>query len=470
MDACRILVMDLNPTPDLANALQGILATCVSPRFLIQRESTSLQGSTQLRNDLAEKIPPNSAELILMVLSAKDLNRISPIIGSIVRRGTPSVAVVDGGSLEDRMHLLQLGACDFITPPLQSVDIIPRLWRLLEQKNQDGAVAEVLREKLGMRQLIGSSPVFLAAIEKIPAVAKCDVTVLITGETGTGKELCARAIHYLSPRSSQPFIPVSCGAIPADLIENELFGHVQGAFTSAHASQPGLIQEVKRGTLFLDEVDCLPVPAQVKLLRILQEREYRQLGSTKVQHADIRVVAATNIDLDQAVSGGTFRKDLYYRLNVVPIDLPPLRERKEDIPSLSRHFLMKYAREFGKRFTDLTSEAIQRLLAYDWPGNVRELENVIERAAIFSTTILIDLEDIRLLAHETPAVQDSFREAKARAVSAFEKSYIRDLLLAFEGNISKSARAAGKNRRAFWELIRKHRIDVKGFRLAAHQE
>ncbi len=342
-----------------------------------------------------------------------------------------------------------------------------RTLRLRKQVPESETVTQTLKEKLGLRQLIGESPAFLAEISKISAVARCDVSVLISGETGTGKEVCARAIHYLSPRAHNPFVPVNCGAIPAELVENELFGHERGAFTDASTSQCGLIHEAEGGTLFLDEIDCLPLLAQVKLLRFLQERQYRPLGSAKTQEADVRVIAATNIDLGEAIRAGRLRQDLYYRLNILPLTLPPLRERREDIPLLARHFLAKYAAEFNKQVTDFSPDAIPALVLYEWPGNVRELEHIVERAVVLSEQAVIRKADIVLPHMETPACQDSFQEAKAKVIARFEKTYIQDLLRAYQGNITRAAQAARKNRRAFWQLLRKHRIDVDSFKISA---
>ena len=316
--------------------------------------------------------------------------------------------------------------------------------------------------------MIGESPAFLAAIEQVPLVARCDATVLISGETGTGKELVARAVHYLSPRAKKPFIAVNCGAIPPDLVENELFGHERSAYTGATAPQPGLIQEAEGGTLFLDEVDSLPLLAQVKLLRFLQEKEYRPLGAGRMLKADVRVVAAANSDLEGAVEAGRLRQDLYYRLSVIPLRLPALRERREDIPLLARHFLAKYAREMGRPARGLSPGALQALLAHPWPGNVRELEHVVQRAVVLSQ----DQEEVgaghivlpRSRRPEARPAVEGFQQAKARAVAEFEAAYIRDLLLLHQGNISHAAKSAEKNRRAFWELIRKHGIDVRSFR------
>ena len=323
-----------------------------------------------------------------------------------------------------------------------------------------------LKEALGLKRLIGESPAFVEQIQKLPAVARCDAGVLISGETGTGKELIARAIHYLSPRASGPFIPVNSGAIPVDLLENELFGHERSAFTGAQTARPGLIEEADGGTLFLDEVDSLPPLAQVKLLRFLQEKEFRRLGSTRVQKSDVRVIAATNADVEAAVAQGKIRRDLYYRLNVIPVVLPPLRERREDIPLLANHFLRRYAEELGQACRDLTAEAMQVLQEYNWPGNVRELEHVIERAVVLSgDRPQIEAEAIDLpRSSPRPALPRSFQEAKALAVARFERSYLEELLALYRGNISRAARAAQKNRRALWELIRKHAIDARRYR------
>ena len=314
------------------------------------------------------------------------------------------------------------------------------------------------------KKIIGQSPLFSGVMNKIPIVAQCDASVLISGETGTGKELCAQAIHYFSPRAKKPFVPVDCGSIPKELVENELFGHKPGAFTSADTSQRGLIEEADGGTLFLDEIVSLPITAQVKFLRFLQEKEYRPLGSTKTLLADVRVIAASNIDGEEAVRDGHLRRDLYYRLNVFPIRLPPLRDRGADILLLAHHFLAGYSAQFNKQVSDFSPEAMQVLLLYDWPGNVRELEHVVQRAIALTEHTVIRLCDIILPRIEPSPLQRPFRQAKAKVIAQFEKDYVTKLLLAHQGNITRAARAAQKNRRAFWQLIRKHRIDVQRFK------
>ena len=231
-------------------------------------------------------------------------------------------------------------------------------------------------QKLGMADLIGQDPVFLEAAGKIPLVADCDATVLITGETGVGKEVCAHAVHYLSKRADKPFVPVNCGAIPLNLVENELFGHRKGAFTDTHGNQQGLLAEAEGGTLFLDEIDSLPQDAQSKLLRLLQDKTYRPLGETKSVRADIRIIAATNADLRQKAQAGAFRMDLFYRFSFTLL-LPPLRDRRTDVPVLAEYFLEKHGKEYGRGRKTLSAAALQKLLSYHWPGNIRELQNIM---------------------------------------------------------------------------------------------
>jgi DNA-binding NtrC family response regulator len=374
------------------------------------------------------------------------------------------MVVVEACEPNEMLEWLKSGAADFLTVPLRRIDVLPRVWRLLEHYNLDGPVPRSRTAKEGVGELVGESQEFLREIEKIPSIAKCDASVLISGETGTGKELCARAIHYLSPRKRRAFIPVNCGAIPADLVENELFGHEPGAFTGAKTSRTGLIQEADGGTLFLDEIDCLPLLSQVKLLRFLQEKEFRSLGSTKICEADVRIIAATNADCEEALRTGKLRRDLYYRLNVIPLNLPSLRQRGEDVLLLARYFLVKHATRLNKPIVGFSTSAMRKLYFYEWPGNVRELEHIIMRAVVLSGDEVIRADDITLLDQVDPAGSESFQEAKDRIVAEFEKTYIRSLLLKCSGNISEAARLAHKNRRAFWELIRKHHISVKSLR------
>ena len=461
----RIFILDLNPANSLSATVEKILR---SSSYRVELRKALFNGEIPMRGvGVADTIARFKPDTIFLVLSPGHLSDFDALAGFI--RSTLSdqrlIVVIEGGEPEKLAELLKLGNVDFITPPLRAFDVLPRLGRLFEAPLANESLVRRIKEKLGLKRLVGESRAFLTEINKIPVVANGDASVLIFGETGTGKELGARAIHYLSRRSGKPFIAVNCGAIPVELLENELFGHAQGAYTGANTAQDGLIREADAGTLFLDEIDCLSLPAQVKLLRFLQDKEYKMLGSTKVCRADARIIAATNIDLENAAREGRFRLDLFYRLNVVPLALPPLRERREDIPLLARHFLEKYAFEFEKDVFDFTAEAMRILLLHNWPGNVRELENVVARAVIFARQKDIRCDEIVLSRSEPlPQQASSFKKAKAVAVEQFEKKYIHELLLANCGNISKAAKAAQKNRRAFWELIRRYKIDVQNFR------
>ncbi|CAG0943704.1 Transcriptional regulatory protein QseF [Candidatus Brocadiaceae bacterium] len=457
----KILLLDTDPSGNLGKALREIFEASSGLNVPLLYKSVKNGEPNLLAENISKIISDFSPNMIFFVLSHSILRQSTLLLQSLRSEfaDIPAILVMEDCQPGEMFVLLKCGATDFITPPFKSVDILPRIWRLLEEKSAQAVITQRLKEKLGLKQIIGKSPLFLKEVKKIPTMARCDVNILISGETGTGKEVCARAIHYLSPRMSKPFMPVNCGAIPVELIENELFGHKSGAFTSANSSQQGLIQDAEGGTLFLDEIDCLPLLAQVKLLRFLQEKEYRPLGSTKICQVDVRVVAATNIRLEEAVKAGRFRQDLYYRLNIIPLVLPPLRERRDDVPLLADHFLSKYAAEYDKPVMGFSPDAIQVLVQFDWPGNVRELEHVIERAIVLTDQEIIREADIVLPCSETGVSQESFHEAKARVVAQFENTYIQNLLLAHQGNITKAAQAAQKNRRAFWQLMRKYRID-----------
>ena len=326
--------------------------------------------------------------------------------------------------------------------------------------------------------LIGTSRCFLQVKSKIPLLSRSKSTVLISGETGTGKELFARALHYSAERSGKPFVPVNCAALPDHLVENELFGHSKGAFTGALVEKHGLFHEADGGTLFLDEINSLNMAAQSKLLRVLQDQEFRPLGSTKSQAVDVKIVAATNTDLRHLVEMRQFREDLFYRLNVLSIVLPPLRDRQEDIPELARYFAKRAAEEFGKDIVQLSLDAIKKLLNYAWPGNVRELQGVLHRAVAMATGNVISASDIEVADQEggrpseihlpdmTVTEQGGFQVMKAKMIDEFERAYLWQILSAHQGNISKAARAAKKERRAFQRLLHKHGLDRRSFSAA----
>lgn len=354
---------------------------------------------------------------------------------------------------------------DYICCPFRMFEFMLRVRRLVPDYSRSEERSRAPRDER-LRELVGESRALQQVLAKIPAIAASDTTCLLEGETGTGKELFARAIHYMGPRCAKPFVPVNCGAIPDHLIENELFGHAKGAYTDASSQEPGLLAYAEDGTLFLDEVDALSLPAQVKLLRLLQEREYRQVGSGRILKSTARVIAAANTDLRKAVDTKQFREDLYHRLNVLHLIVPPLRERAEDIPTLARHFLSRFAEKYHKNARHLAASALRKLGAYSWPGNVRELEGVIQRAVIMSDGTLINSFDIDI-PMAAAAGDDSLlslSKAKAQMVQQFERGYLMEVLAASRGNVSHAARAAGKERRSFQRLIHKYDIDLQQFR------
>ena len=379
----------------------------------------------------------------------------------------PIVVVGEGWTAAQVQAVMQAGAYDFVAACNLAAELVPRLGRAVGQAAPGAAgIASGAAHGAGPRGLVYASEAFAGVAARILALSACDANVLVLGETGTGKEVCAQALHYGSSRASRPWVAVNCGAIPTELVESELFGHVRGAFSMAHASRQGLVREAEGGTLFLDDIDTLPLPAQVKLLRFLQEREYRQVGANALQHADVRIIAASNRSLKELSQGGGFRADLYFRLNVLNVRLPPLRERREDIAVLSLHFMQHFARAFDRQVGALTPGSLRKLLAHDWPGNVRELRHVIERAVVLARGPGLVADDIEIDGggDAIPDDDQSFRVAKARMIDSFERRYLENLLGAHHGNVTHAARAADKNRRAFFELLRKHHIDAAQFR------
>jgi DNA-binding NtrC family response regulator len=409
--------------------------------------------------------PPSAILLIVQREEIDAAGTLNQLRASPATAAVPIVVVAEEEPTPDHVtEWLEGGASDFLTRPFRPCDVLPRLWHVVGPAREEEMAVANLKEKLGLAQIIGQSPAFLAEVKNIPMVARYPASVLIQGETGTGKELIARCIHHLSARSSQPFIAVSCAGIPESLAENELFGHAKGAYTGATHPQRGLVAEAHGGTLLLDDVDCLTPSIQAKLLRFLQDKEYRTLGSPRLFKADVRIIASSNLDLGDEASRGRFRLDLYHRLNVVPIRLPPLRERVEDIPLLAEHFLARRAEDLGIVPPRLTARVMDILLAYDWPGNVRELEHVIERALILSGGNALEPSALMLPMLEQCHGSLSFQDAKAQVIRRFERTYLERQLRACSGNLSRAARASGKQRRAFFELVRKHNIDVDQFR------
>jgi two-component system, NtrC family, response regulator GlrR len=465
MHQSSLLILDCNPANGLGKPLRSLLESQLGASVILQYQPLNIFALEGYEADIANVIAAADPSLIFLALSPPPPELCVSWFNALRRVPAPLIVITDKDSPNDLAALLELGAADYITPPLNAANLLPRVWRLLDKMPQNENQASRYYDTPSLCSLIGVSKTFVDEISKIPLIAQSEASVFITGETGTGKELCARAIHQLSSRERGPFVPVNRGAIPVELAENELFGHERGAYTGASTTQPGLVQTAQGGTLFLDEINSLPMPAQAKLLRFLQEKEYRHLGSTTVLQADVRIIAAANIEVEEAVQAGLLRRDLYYRLNVMPLKPPPLRHRREDIPLLARHFLAKYNNESGGTAKSFSIDAMQSLMLYEWPGNVRELEHVIQRTVMLCERPIITSADIT---HTIAAVGPrSFRQAKAIIIDDFERAYLREVLSACRGNISKAAQFAKMDRHDLRRLIKKHGIDPQHFKPAS---
>jgi two-component system response regulator GlrR len=309
--------------------------------------------------------------------------------------------------------------------------------------------------------LVGNSPALAHVLELIAVAARSDIPVLIQGESGTGKELVARAIHYTGSRAARPFLTMNCGAIPETLMEDELFGHARGAYTGAHGDKRGVFEEAEGGSLFLDEIGDLYISCQVKLLRVLQEEEVRRLGETRNRKVNVRIIAATNKDLKTEMEGRRFREDLFHRISVLPIHLPPLRDRREDIPLLVDQFLRQFNRELGRSIRLFTPQALDRLKSHTWPGNVRELENRVKQAMVMAKGDAIDVESLDLFSGGgSGAAFPSFKKAK----DEFVRTYLVQCLQAVRGNVAAAARLSGKDRKDFYDLMKRHHVDPTAYR------
>lgn len=370
-----------------------------------------------------------------------------------VQPGMPVIILTAHGSIPDAVAATQQGVFSFLTKPVDKDALYQAIDDALEQSAP--ATDERWREAIVTR-----SPLMLRLLEQARLVAQSDVSVLINGQSGTGKEIFAQAIHNASPRNSKPFIAINCGALPEQLLESELFGHARGAFTGAVSNREGLFQAAEGGTLFLDEIGDMPAPLQVKLLRVLQERKVRPLGSNRDIDIDVRIISATHRDLPKAMTRGEFREDLYYRLNVVSLKIPALAERTEDIPLLANHLLRQAAERHKPFVRAFSTDAMKRLMTASWPGNVRQLVNVIEQCvALTSSPVISDALVEQALEGENTALP-TFVEAR----NQFELNYLRKLLQITKGNVTHAARMAGRNRTEFYKLLSRHELDANDFK------
>lgn len=367
--------------------------------------------------------------------------------------GMPVIILTAHGSIPDAVAATQQGVFSFLTKPVDKDALYKAIDEALEQRSP--ATDEAWRQAIVTR-----SPLMLRLLEQAGMVAQSDVSVLINGQSGTGKEIVAQAIHNASPRHDKPFVAINCGALPEQLLESELFGHARGAFTGAVSNREGLFQAAEGGTLFLDEIGDMPVALQVKLLRVLQERKVRPLGSNRDIEINVRIISATHRDLPKAMARGEFREDLFYRLNVVNLKIPPLSERTEDIPLLANHLLRQSADRHKPFVRAFSSDAMKRLMAAKWPGNVRQLVNVIEQCvALTSSPVIGDALVEQALEVENTALP-TFVEAR----NQFELNYLRKLLQITKGNVTHAARMAGRNRTEFYKLLSRHELDANDFK------
>ncbi|MGN2393024.1 sigma-54-dependent transcriptional regulator [Pelomicrobium sp. G1] len=366
---------------------------------------------------------------------------------------TPVILMTSYSSIESAIEALRTGATDYIIKPFNNDDFLYSVERALDEqrmRKENAMLKRSLKRVYSSRRIIGESEGILRVLDMIRRVAASDANVLIEGESGTGKELVAQAIHYASPRAEGPFVPINCGAIPADLLESELFGHAKGAYTGAVAAADGLIREASGGTLFLDEISELALNLQVKLLRVLQERQVRPLGSKHTYATDARFLAASNRDLKQAMEQGLFRADLYYRLNVITIHVPPLRERGRDVEILAQHFIEEHSRRLGKRITGMSPAMRDFLYSYPWPGNVRELENLIERSVILTEGSVLSLQDPPAKGAATAPGAGTAGEFLDRPLPVEE--YMKEVVRRYQDTHSEMELAAmlGVGRKALW--------------------
>lgn len=372
----------------------------------------------------------------------------------------PVIIMTAHGTIGDAVAATRRGVFGFVTKPVDRQDLIHQINEAI--RLHGGAVAT--SEPEGWRaRFVTQSPLLEEVLNQVQRVAQSGASVFIGGESGTGKELIARAIHESSPRAAGPFVAVNCSAIPENLFESELFGHRKGAFTGASRDHPGLFRAADGGTLFLDEVADMPKPFQAKLLRVLQEKKIRPVGAIRDESVDVRIIAASHVDLDQAMAAGDFREDLYYRLHVITLMLPPLAKRPEDIPLLAMHFVRELAESYGDRVKGFSPEAMDALVNYHWPGNVRQLRNVVEQCVVLSNTPLIPVVLVQRALREDPSSFPSLQEARDR----FEFDYLVRLLQLTAGNVTQAARLAKRNRTEFYRLLSRHGMNPSLFKPGA---
>ncbi len=452
MASGKILIVD-----DDRNLLEVLKVRVESAGYevtIAAKEEEALEAARENVFDLA--IVDLQLERLSGIDLMKDLRLLLPEM--------PVIILTAFGTIESAVQAVKQGAYGYLTKPFNARDLFSHIEKALEDRRltvEINRLKDLLQEEYTGPDIVAKSEKMLQVLDVVSRIARGDSTVYINGESGTGKEVIARAIHLASDRKDKPFVALNCAALPEPLLESRLFGHEKGAFTGAVQSARGLFTQAHGGTIFLDEIGDMSLAIQAKVLRVLEERQFYPIGSEKLVEVDVRVIVATNKDLEEEVKKGSFRNDLFYRIHVIPIYLPPLRERKEDIPPLVEHFLAKLSRQMKKEIKGLTPEAMRSLMLHDWPGNVRELENTLEYAAAMTREDVITEEFIfqpKRLSGEEPL--KPLKEAR----DAFERGYLIKLLHACNGNISEAAELAGKYRTDFYNLLKKHSLNPADFR------
>lgn len=422
------------------------------------RCATAPNGATAI-----EALKEHSFDILVTDLKMPGANGIEVLEQALNHsKDTMTIIITAHATIETAIQALRKGAADYILKPLDFDEVILRIENLLKQKNliqENKYLREQIDQEFNFNHIIGESSAMKEVYRMVKRVSDAISNVLITGPSGTGKELVARAIHSNGPRSSKPFIALNCGAIPKDLVESELFGHKKGSFTGAISDKDGVFVAANKGTVFLDEIGEIPLNQQVNLLRVIQEREVKPIGSNKMVSFDTRILAATNKDLEQEVEQGNFREDLYYRLNVVEIPLPTLQERKEDIPLLAQHFLQKYSRELNRPVKGITGDAMGALISFEWKGQVRELENIIERSVLLGDGEFITLDDLPRSVRESNGDIDYDSDSLEDAVQTFEKHHILSMLKRTDGNKAEAARLLGIDPSTLYRKMERYQVE-----------
>lgn len=433
---------------------------------LLEREGYDIETAENGQVGL-NKIKSEDYDLVLCDIRMPEMDGLSFLErAKSVSKNVPVIMMSAFGNVDTAIEAMKKGAYDYVSKPFKADEILLRLQRLTKQESlvhENENLKRVLHQQTSFNNIVARSPKMLEIFDTIRKISEYKTTVLITGESGSGKELIAQAIHFNSPRSNKPFVAINCSAIPETLLESELFGYMKGAFTGANKDKKGLFEEASGGTLFLDEVGDLPVPLQVKLLRAIQEEEIRRVGSSTTIKVDVRLITATLKNLGEEIKKGTFREDLYYRLNVLPIHLPPLRERKEDIPLLAEHFIKRFNTEMGKNVETISPECLQALGDYAWPGNVRELENMVERALVLENSKSLNLEslpDVIRNQEVNPAIKAAANELSIKKMMAImEQELIKKALEKTNGNRTWAAKLLEISHRALLYKIKRYGLE-----------